>query len=279
MANSKFWYYPDPPGNLLVEVDLGGTVTDLKVPSTRMDQASATAFTGARTIVQWGGTSETRIRMEFAGVALLKRAIRRRLVAMLNHMDRGGSVMFAVDADKFYAAFFNRVHVAGETGISCRRSMDSVVSGVSLVDSEIVLRSANPNCLIDMQHVQGHSSGAAPNMNDILTVNPGTTYDYSAERWVLVRELGSWPALRLPESERGRDHLTSNHEISFALDLPVEEDETSLDVQFLAGGDPFAGTAEGQASPALVGGSVPADGSGPVKGEWGGAYGGGGWGF
>jgi hypothetical protein len=270
MGTSKFWYYPDPPGNLLVEVDLGVTVTDVIVPNTNVRQASSTAFTGSRTIVQWGGTSETRIKLRIGGTSTTQRALRHKLVAMLNHMDRGGSVMFAVDSAKFYAGFLATVPAVGATALDVRRATSSIVAGASVVQAEVVLRSANPDCLQEMGLCTAQS--AFPS-DDTLTLSSAIVYDYAGIEWVLVRETGSWPALRLPESERGSNHLSSDHETAFSLDLAVEEDELNLAGLFAAQGAELAGPTKGPAVPGLIGSTLVEGESGPTLGGTFGSWG------
>jgi hypothetical protein len=251
--SSRFWYYPNNSG--LVTVNLGRTITEMRVPTTDFRQASATSWSGERTVVQWGGVEQSRIRLEWGGTSAVDRAVRRELVAMLNHMDRGGSVMFAVEHTRFYAGFLGLSYPVGDTVIFVVPTTDAIAPAVNIADTEIVLRSANPNCKIECQHVSAHAIGPF-NTDGALTINPGLQYDFAGDGWVLVREMGSWPALRLPEGARGRPHLTGDHETKFVLDLPVEEDETSLAIQFENQGTSGGATGETPQEPILTPGAV-----------------------
>lgn len=256
MGSSKFWYYPNG-GTALVTVNLGRTVTSMRAASTNVRQATATAWNGEQTTVQWGGVETTRIRVEFGLTGLVDRSVRRELIAMLNHMDRGGSVMFAVDSEKFFAGFLQNEYPVGDTIVLVTPFTEPVVAGVNIDETEIVIRSSNPTCKLEMQHVSAHSISAIPGVYDgSLTINPGITYDYSDDAWVLVRELGSWPALRLPVSERGREHYTTDYETRFVLDLPVEEDETQLARQVELVGVGGGSTIETPGEPILSNGAV-----------------------
>lgn len=263
MGDSKFWFYPDPsdPGDDLIEVNLRRKVTALEAPSTEWRQAVATSYTGAQTTVQWGGTQRIRVRMTWNGIDTLDRLVRRRLEGMLNHLDRGGYVMFAADATYFYVGAAQFQPTSGQTALICTPMMEDIVAAVDLTGREIVLRSANPDCIVEALDVATHTQGTD---RDTFSTSPGAVmFDYADQPYVIVRERGSWPALRLPESERGRAHLTTDDEIHFELDLPLEEHESLI-----------AGLASIAPDPIVVtGGQVSYGGVNNTPGNTGGGFG------
>jgi hypothetical protein len=60
---------------------------------------------------------------------------------------------------------------------------------------------------------------------------------YDGARWVLVREAGTYPAMRVPEPQRRQNFLRNRDGRVFDLELPLEEDPDMLEGLARSGGE------------------------------------------
>ncbi len=240
---AAFYYYPASL-QPAVKIALNRTVTTRRGPSTRLRQSVSEAWTGALATTQWGGRRSITVRYEWGGTGATDRVIRRALIGLINHLKRGGTCIFVEDDTKFCAAFVApdpSFLAVGDTSFSIETPFtDNLLDDghLQMTDREVYLRSSAP----DVQEEMFLVSGVA---GLIVTLSTPIRMDHSDQAWVMYHDAGTWIAMRLPPDSRGDDFLPHSHEISFTLDLPLEEDEATLEALH-ATGSILLGTTAGE---------------------------------
>ncbi len=225
---AAFYYYPNSTG-AVVKIELNRPIVDRPGPFQQMQQSTTQAFSGFIATVQTGGPERVTIKHRWGGTDDDDREVRRKLVAMMNHLRRGGRVLFTEDDTKTYAAFVQVYPAVDGQFLSVFLPFtDELLTGVDVDDQEIVLRSCAPDVLIEACRVTSQTGSG------IVLADP-IVLDFTTQAWVLLRNWGTWPALRLPMDRRSSDLMTHDHEIAFGLDLELEEDEYTLNALAIAG--------------------------------------------
>jgi hypothetical protein len=240
---SAFYYYP-ANGRAAVKIDLNRTVTTRRGPNTMHRQSVSEAWTGTLATVQWGGRRSITVRYEWGGTGASDRTIRRALVGLINHLKRGGTCLFVEDDTKFCAAFVApdpSFMSVGDTVVSIETPFtDNLLTAghAQLGAREVYLRSSAPD-------VQEEMFLVSQVVGLIVEFTTPIRMDHSSQAWVMLHDAGTWAAMRLPPDARGDDLIPHNHEISFTLDLPLEEDEATLEA-LAATGATLLGTSGGE---------------------------------
>lgn len=217
----KIWYTPTGASGV-TEVDLG-KVQERAGPRVVVRQAPVESLTGAIVTTQFGGRIQVRYRFEWdlrEGYSL-----RRDVFALLNHLQRGGYCLVAEEPTKAWAAFVGRLPEPGDERVFVGGGsvFETLAPSVSLTDREVMVQSDCDAAVYEMALVSAHTAGAP--FIDLSAV----LCDYSDAAWALVREVGCYPAMRLPVAERNGDYLTQAGAV-WTLDLPLEEAPEVLQV-------------------------------------------------
>ena len=239
--DASFWWYPDSVDPVLEEVSIGTRISALdEIPWRQV--ADARSVTGRLYRTAVGGGFRVRVIIErFSGVSASGQALYRNLASMVTHLQRGGYVAFAADRDKAVAGvvdpsdslraasvlqipdgnFADGLNVSGLVGQAALASGD-----------EIVLESPLPELKREMLVV----SSATPFQVTLDTSAGGfVRHDYTKAP-VVMRHRNFYPVLYLPESQIGRELLTTDYRLSYTFDALFE-----VDVAALAGADTWAG--------------------------------------
>lgn len=237
MGASKFYYLPAGANNggAWVAVDVGRRIQDRVGPTPILKQTHQEGFTGVQTSTMYGGGAQIRIRHTWnrgsGGDEL-----RRELVSMLGHLRRGGCVAFVEDDDYGYAAFGNvrQRRRKADMGPNLLKNLSGAV-GTGLEGRELWLASDPGTYVYEHKLCESVVSHPTTGIREI-TFDTVPRLSYGATRWQLVREYGSYPALRMPASLRqSDDQLLHDHEMVFRLDLALEDDPVELERLFDAG--------------------------------------------
>lgn len=221
---TKLWYWPTD-GNKALAVELSPSVADRDGPTAAFAGTSAESITGAVVSTTYGARWGLRYRHTWdtrgSGAAL-----RRQLFALVNHLQRGGTCMVAENATYAWAAFATLIPSRNSTRIAVGPSLfENLVTAPDCNGRDLVIQSDPDTGMAELRLCSAHGGGVAPYVD--LSTDLAFAYQQSAS-WVLVREYGSWPALRLPPSERSSPILTHRYDRVFELDLPLEEDPDAI---------------------------------------------------
>lgn len=227
MGNSKFWYYPSSTSNRAIEVDLGAKLSDRKGPSVSFRQRISESMSGAVHTITLGGRPRIRVEHTFQTTGAnttAGRILRRELWNLINHLQRGGVCLFAEDSSKFYVTRFSTPPMSRDSVMHVERNIFREIVGgtVTLTGEEIVIFSDYSAYVSEMHRVTAQTSGVSFTVADGST--NGIINDYNGFEWTMARELGSYPAMRIPPDQRNGEFLTHDGENTFFLDLPLEDD-------------------------------------------------------
>lgn len=257
MGNSVIWFLPHG-SDRYNRIDLGKRIKDRPGPQVVYRQSVQQAINGRRTSVIYHGLSQIRLRhtwsRDAAGTGDL---LRRKLQMLIAHLQRGGTCLFTEDEIYARAGFATELPTSETASVTV--DLDLFISlatnQTSSAGRELWVNTDHDTYLCEHKLCSAFSGTT-------FTFAQNIAQDMSGARWVLVRDYGSYPALRLPAEflERG-DFLVHDREWLFELDLPLEEAPDVLDTLF-DGGSPFPGTEPGP---------IPIDVSNPEI-NYGGAY-------
>lgn len=264
MGNPAFYYYPsNNPQHGVVKISLPKAITHRGGPKQMIDRSVSTSFSGQRTIVQFAGREEIMVEFHSGAMVAADRLTRRELEVLLNHLKRGNRCIYVEDDAWLFAAAVQAMADVGDSFISVHLPFtDEIVTTPDLTGREVVLRGSPPHCLRETFLVQtvvgsGH------------TFSTPVRFDWSLEAWAILREWGTFVAMRIPERYLDDPILTHESETVWHLNLPLEEDESVLEGLALTGMvliDSGGGDGVGLDDPDLPGGGgvpVPDD---PVAG-------------
>ena len=227
MGNATLWYLPEG-STTQVKVGLGRALRSRTGPNVQYSGAYAQALGGSSTTVIYAGRTSINIGLTWQRTATdgsdLSSLLRRKLYALEAHLKRGGSCTFAEDADYAWAAW--TIGRPVQTRTSVRFQSPFITSTLSAsatpLNREIYVSSDGDTYLTEMHRCTALSSYD-------LTISEQFREDYTDCRWVMVREAGTYPCMRVPESARSGNFLTHRDDRVFFLDLPLEEDTDYLE--------------------------------------------------
>lgn len=197
-------------------------------PVPTVNQVAVESLTGAVVTTNYGGKFTGR----YSAVWDLRTTggvsgpgLRRKLTAFVNHVQRGGGFLLAEDSAYAFAAFATTLPTKTATKINIGTNIfESLAPGVSVNGREIWVQSDPGTYYHELKLCSAHAV-----LGNNLDVAVDVAFPYSTDAaWVLVRDAGAWPALRVPIGERNGEILKHRHETVFELDLPWEEDPEGL---------------------------------------------------
>lgn len=225
MANTYIYYMPIAELGTSYGIDFGARIGNRKGPVLSVRQSVTEKLDGDLITVQYGGKAQIVLSHRWEGDAN-GRELRRKLHSLLNHLQRGGFCVLVEDIDYGFAGFATRIPGARTRDIPY---LSNVVAGLtgsdpSITDRELELVSDPESFLREARLVSSHTV-----LTHTMTLpTPGTRLDYTTCSYLLLREWGTFPALRLGKDGRNGDFLQHDHENNFVLELPLEEDTTTL---------------------------------------------------
>lgn len=230
MGNAVIWYQPEG-SSIAVKIDLQGKFQERQGPSVAYSGAHGEALGGASTTVIYGGRMSAIFRRTWQrsqpsdgtdpGSLLW-----RRLWGLQAHLKRGGCCVLAEDEDYAWAAFASRIPSDGADGIPYQHPAltDLIAPSASPADREVYVHTDPDLYLTEQRLCDGVSA-----IGHRLALDEALAESYGDARWLLVREAGTYPAVRVPESQRGRDLVRTTDNLRFTLELPIEEDPDRLE--------------------------------------------------
>ena len=250
--DASFWWYPDNVEPVLEEVSIGTRISALdEIPWRQV--ADARSVTGRLYRTAVGGGFRVRVIIErFSGVSDSGQALYRNLASMVTHLQRGGYVAFAADRDKAVAGVVDpsgslratNTLVLPDSNFADGLNTDGSVGLAALAaGDEIVLESPLPEMKRELLVV----SSANPYLINLDTTAGGAVRHNYTQSPVIVRHRNFYPILYLPESQIGRELLTTDYRLSYTFDALFEVDPAAL-----AGADTWAGALQSPLNPGGV---------------------------
>lgn len=248
MGNSVIWYLPSG-ASFMTRIDFGRRINVRGGPRTRYPQTVQESLSGAQSSVIQHGSSVLSIgysKFQRDAVGTMD-ALRRKLVTLSSHLRRGGSMVFAEDEATAFAGFATTSPEIGTTDWTVAVNLfDNLVTSPSATGRECTINSDFDRYLHEMLLFGTHSG-----VNVATTT--GIVEDMTSDRWVMVREWGSWPALRVPLEYRDQEYVSHEQDRLFTFDLPLEEDVSQLEAHAASPGIPILGTEPGPVIPPDLG--------------------------
>ena len=224
MGNAKFWFYPEPDGRHLVEIDMGEALGELS-SSFFHDAVDGVTYSGGifRSVGR-GGEIVTiqRDRMQ------LGEELAHKFDALQNHLDRGFSVAFTSDSSEAWAASCQTSPTAGDFTILLKNNPFTALTGTSPVpfrNDYIVLETGSPAYTREIVEVD--SASLTSQSGGTITTKNRINFDYSM-RQVFARYYRFWPVMKRPQNDVGQAIITNEGGRLWSLNITLVPDYQTL---------------------------------------------------
>lgn len=227
MGNTRIWFTPRG-ATRATRIDFGLKLRMRRGPSFVYRQAVVESLGGSQSAVIYHGYSRVQLQHTWTRDASgTGDQLRRKLLELVSHLQAGGSCTVAEDLSYAFAAFADISPSPGDDRIRLAENLfGSLAPAVTDVSDREVLITSDP----DVYLVDAHLVDDGTNLRNLSFASETIHADYADARWVLCREWGSYPALRMPAEAREQgDYLVHEGEWLFTLDLPLEDDIGQLE--------------------------------------------------
>lgn len=227
-GNATIWYQPVGADDV-VEIDLGRPWSTLEDYDVR-DESISVAFSGSRTRVVFTATRNVDAVAELLDGTDYD--VIRQLEGLMSHLRRGGLCSIS-ENNRTLAAYLETFPDPRSTRINWLTNLFADYGNYTALKRDIlVLQGPSPKMLWEEIEVDSGSTdyvlGTAPPVND-----------WSREDWILVRNKGFWPVLRLRDGADDAGLIQHGNRISFRLDLPLEVPPNAFEALSSTPDDPF----------------------------------------
>tara|TARA_R100000655_G_scaffold24339_1_gene48929 strand:+ start:4772 stop:5647 length:876 start_codon:yes stop_codon:yes gene_type:complete len=224
MGNAKFWFYPEPDGRHLVEIDMGEALGELSSNFFHDVIDGITYSGGISRSVGRGGEVVTiqRDRMQ------LGEELAHKFDALQNHLDRGYSVAFTADSSKAWAASCQTSPTAGSFNLLLKNNPFEALTGTSTIPSAndyVVLETGSPAYMREVVEVSSRSLTSASGGN--ITTQSRINFDYNT-RQTFARWYRFWPILKRSQNDVGRAIITNEGGRLWSLNVTLVPDYQAL---------------------------------------------------
>lgn len=216
--SALFMFYPEPDGSFLVTIDLGECLGELFTDPVVNSSDGISLLGGIHKTVTGGTEFITIQRDRMKGGKKLANKFR----MMQNHLDRGGSVMFAADSDAMFCFPLMGNHQSGTTKLTLGIQPFQNITGnatIPKVGASMIIET-RPNPPITEYIEVADTTNLSPQGGELITDDYiGFLYDKSA----FCRSEFFWPVLKRLSSEKGAI-VTNETGFLFSLALTLVPD-------------------------------------------------------
>ena len=158
-----------------------------------------------------------------------------KLETLSTHLELGDFCAVCNDSSEAWAGYVDSAPARGDTVLTTGGNLyaaftDGLAVSASIGGGDIVcIQSTPPGVIREFCKVDSVSG-------DVITLTDPIRFTYPAGSVVLVRHRDFHPAMRAPASLAGTQIVTSDHRISFTLDLTLEEAPDLIQAMESAGG-------------------------------------------
>lgn len=226
MGNPKFFFFPEPDGSQLVEIDLGEGLAEFFFDF-EVQSSTGVAFDGA----MYRSTTTHRQVLNIqrdrftAGEDL---AIK--FAALQNHLDRGFSCAFAVDSDRAWCHPIITEPAGGDQSVLLGGDPFRGFSGLQapLANDYCSILSQNPELLFEQNKVSNSFSsvGWSPAAGGTLPLTNKIAFSYSKPSFITHYRF--FPLLKRIQGDVGTNIITNETGRLFSLSIRLVVDTASL---------------------------------------------------
>ena len=224
MGTAKFWYYPQPSGNQLVEIDLGEPLGEL-FSDYQINSSDGVALDGG--IYRSNGKSCEYVTIQrdrmIGGEDLALK-----LIALQNHLDRGYSCAFTADSDKAFAYPILTNPNSGSPTLNLGSNPFSAFMG-SLTPSTndyMMIETKGPGMVTEAIKVSSvDASFTSANGGTLTPVDP---IKFQYDRFAFARWYRCFPVMKRPQGSIGKSIITNEHGFTFSLNVVLVNDVSGL---------------------------------------------------
>ena len=220
MGNAKFFYYPQPDGRHLVEIDLQQLIGELQ-SDIQHDAVDGVTLSGGifRSVTRGGeGVTIQRDRMKLGEDLAIQ------FDALQNHLDRGFSCSFVTNHDKAWAAAFEDPPQAGDFTFQVKNNPFVDFTGsttVPVAGDYVVIETDSPPYIREVQKIQSISVTAAS--GGTITFTQRLNFDYTGRK-TFVKFYRFWYGLKRPQGDIGTPIITNESGRLFTLNFRLVVD-------------------------------------------------------
>jgi hypothetical protein len=213
-VSAQIYWYPETDGPLRI-LDLIRDWREL-THADPADFVSARNADGQRILTTYLSMRTVRAAIEYVD----DRAVVRELQAIEGHLRRNGTIGIAERDGSAWGGFATELPEQGATEVRITENLWAAWGSAADLDAgdTIIVQGPSPvgrweECVI---------ASVSANRRRI-TLAEGLRYDYSAGDWCLVRDSRFWPIVRSQDAAINTPILRTDHRITWALDLQLEE--------------------------------------------------------
>ncbi len=208
------WYCPED-NDRAVKIDLGANVTEL-IDEPDVESLDAEAINGQISRAIFRSRLRVTIRLE----RFTSTTLERDLLTMQTHLDRGGSIAFALNESKAWAGYTNDKRPARTTALHTKGNTWSFGQSATLAAGDVVcVWGGSPEGKREYDTVASFSSPT-------VTLTNGLRYSYG-QGPLLVRHRDFHPCLVRPPNDRSPIITTEGRRV-YNLELNLVEDVSML---------------------------------------------------
>jgi len=141
---------------------------------------------------------------------------------LVDHLQRGGSIGFALDTTKAFLCAPSSPFIAGLTTMAVGGNLFSAWESAATLaaDDRMVISSSNPDRMREENTVSAYSAGS-------LTLDREARFEHSGI--ITIRHWGFYPVLKLDPAAIGQNLAPSERGFVFTLTLPLIEDVSAVE--------------------------------------------------